>query len=38
MVEKNPDAMENIVKMYEFFTELNLQSVWELRTELSLAM
>ena len=38
MVQNNPDAMENIVNFFKFFTELNLWSAWELRTQLALAM
>lgn len=38
MIEKNPNAMENIINFYTFFTELNLQSAWDMRTNLALWM
>lgn len=34
----NPEATENLVNFYEFFKELNLESIWDYRKELIISM
>ena len=34
----NPEATENLIHFYEFFKELNLESVWDYRKELMISM
>jgi hypothetical protein len=34
----NPEATENLIHFYEFFKELNLESIWKYRKELMISM
>ncbi len=38
LITKNPEAKENLIKFYEFFKELNLESVWKYRKELLISI
>jgi hypothetical protein len=38
IVKSNPEAAENLINFYKFFKELNLESIWDYRKELMIAM
>jgi|SaaInlStandDraft_5_1057022.scaffolds.fasta_scaffold02176_5 hypothetical protein len=38
IIEWNPEATENLINFYEFFRELNLESVWEYREEIAISI